>query len=238
VIKESKLLNIDLRIALLCLFILASCSNEQKNSHHLASLQSSKKNIGKHFIADTNFILIGDSICVSLNGTGYCVSSNNNGIIGKSYKGILEVDPNGIVYKKQAVLFNDYVLFSTYEDLGQGYRGYLYAFRKSDGVLANEPELKRNYVYSSAGIFIIDNKTNKLFAINRPQWYDKKQLLITTVSMFSLESNKFKNNLNVYAEGTLTETDRSIADFFWKSLSDNAKRAQLLPDDWSKTIGK
>jgi hypothetical protein len=149
------------------------------------------------------------------------------------YTGIYEIKKDAI-NKSDHLLLNNSICFTTYEDLGMGYRGYLYVYKPNTHNLVKDRQFKHNYLYSSAAIFIIDRRTNRIFAVDKPEWYDQKGTLITVASMYSINESLYNPLKNIYEKGDQLKNDILLTQFYYRSLVNNGKNGTILPDGWWK----
>lgn len=225
------------RISWIILIALCSCSNNQKHTYSSVQASLTKKTAKKEMTSNDNILLSGDSLQVNIDGKKMSVFATGN-IIGKPYQGIYEVGQNGAILKKAVMRFDNHIIFTTFIDLGMGYKAYLYAFKPSNKKLLIHTEFKEPFIYSSAGIFLIDRKYCKIFSIGKPQWYGDKKALITPVSIFSLKQKEFSFLKNIYEIGDQSETGDSLLVFYKHSLANNAIDAKILPEKWWSSFEK
>ena len=102
-------------------------------------------------------------------------------------------------------------------------------------VCVNATATKHNYLYSSAGIFVIEPDSNKIFSVDREAWYDAKQKEIVPASLYVVREGNFKHIKNVYQFGNEVPGDTSLLSFFKNSITSDGGRAFMLPDSWWKT---
>ena len=150
------------------------------------------------------------------------------------YNGIYELRSDSLIRRKFLITKN-LAFITTFEDLGQGIRSYLYTFDLAHKSLIRDTAFKRDYLYSSAGIFVIDAGGNKIFSIGKSAWYDLKKELITPASLFEVKGRYFNFEKNIYEPGELgdeTPSDSSIVSFFKGAISTSSNRVSVLPGDW------
>jgi len=150
------------------------------------------------------------------------------------FNGIYEVRPDSL--KKHKFLITEKLAFlTTFQDVGFGYRGYLYVFDLASKSLIRDTELKHDYLYSSVGIFVIDPANNKIFAVDKGAWFDAKQASIVPASLYTVKDGDFKFIKNVYQFASDVPADTALLSFFKNSVSAHSDRVFSLPDDWWKT---
>jgi len=200
-----------------------SCKNPQKIKTTDGSVTSIKKTIkpSDSIPVPLHFYLKSDSLCILINKKSYCIP----GDAGINYKhalpGIYQIS-NRSIKRNYGLFLNNKIYFTTYDDVGKGHRGYLYIFDMKNKSFINDKEFKRDYLYSSAGVFIIDTGMNRIFTINNPEWYDKNKTFSTCASMYSVSGKHYKFFRNIYETGEQTD-DSLLVKFFDKSLT-NAER--------------
>lgn len=133
------------------------------------------------------------------------------------------------------MVFNGYAMVTTFEDLGMGIRGYLYVFNTRNKLLIRDTAFQRAYLYSSAGIFIIDPVSEKIFSIDKPEWYDKKNEGIIPASIDCIKGPYFKDLRIVYKVGSEIPEDKALISFFKGAMDGDSREALGLPKDWWKT---
>lgn len=172
-----------------------------------------------------------DSTCMLIGGKNYCVLTDS--ILGKqpAFRGIYEVS-NDTIIRNYAIIIGSHVLFTTYDDVGIGYRAYLFAFDINKKVLIKDVQFKQNYLYSSGGVFVIDRKLKNIFSIGKGEFYEKKQIWFTGASMYKIKGSSYQAIKNVYVEGEKNGSDTALIDFYNTSLINNAKNGIILPENW------
>ena len=131
-------------------------------------------------------------------------------------------------------MHNNLIFFTTYYDVGMGYRGFLFVFDINKKRLVRDGDFKKNYLFSAQGVFFIDTVTNKIFTINKPDWYRHPKIGFTTsASMYAIRDDHFKYLKAIYEIGELYE-DSSLTKFYQRSLSNNGKRGKIVPVSWQK----
>jgi len=216
---------------------LVSCSNSHDSSKSIALVVKPVKNSKKLKIHDPlaapkNLYLKNDSAFIIIDKTTYCIPKAESIDFKNSFPAIYEINKDSIK-KSDGLDLHRFIYFTTYDDVGMGYRGYLYVFDTRKKILIKDRQFKHNYLYSSAAIFVIDRRTNKIFSIDKPGWYDKKNTAIVSASMYSIAGNKFKFFKNIYDSCGDAE-DTSIIRFYRRSLMNNGKHGKVLPENWWK----
>ncbi|WP_133999243.1 hypothetical protein [Dinghuibacter silviterrae] len=149
------------------------------------------------------------------------------------YNGIYELTGKSIK-KHKSITFNNLIFVTTSEDLGDGIRGYLYVFNTRNKLLIRDTTFKRDYLYSSAGIFIIDSSSQRICSIDKPEWYDEKQEGIIPASIARIKGAYFDEYKTVYKVGEDIPEDSSLVSFFNEAIAGNSKEVLDLPKDWWK----
>ena len=219
-----------IRYLLICVYFLSSCQSKptsgravnsklRKDINSDSSMRISSVENNKYLIFDTLKFLIPKNLNID--------SSN-------VYSGIYEVK-GGSFKRYKSIIFNNHAFLSTSEDLGKGIRGYLYVFDIRNKSLVKDSTFKRNSLYSSAGIFMIDRNTDRIFSVDNPEWYDAKQQNIIPASISYIKGGYFEYLKNVYKVGNEVPTDTSLVTFFKQSMTTNSKVVLPLPNDWWKS---
>jgi hypothetical protein len=152
------------------------------------------------------------------------------------YNGIYELKSDSLVRHK-IFLRKGVVFLTTFEDLGTGIRANLYAYDLAHKSFIRDSIFKRNYVHSSAGIFVFG--TNKILSIDKEQWYDLKNEGITPAALFEVKGLYFRYIKNVYEIGDkIFEDTTSLVPFFKSSILPSSNSVFPLPDDWWKVEGR
>ena len=207
----------NIRYLLICVYCLSSCSLNNRNIDSSIKFKTVEQN--KYLILDTLRFLIPKDENISLDNV---------------YMGIIESKKNSFERHKSLII-NNYAFLTTSEDLGRGIRSYLYVFDIRNKSLIRDSLFKHNYLYSSAGIFVIDRSTLKIFSVDKPDWYDAKQEEIIPASISSIKGYYFEYLKVVYKIGVDIPSDSSLVSFFYKSMLTNDKEVFELPKDWWKS---
>jgi hypothetical protein len=104
-----------------------------------------------------------------------------------------------------------------------------------DRSLMKDSEFHHDYLYSSAGIFFIDVKSNKLFVVGKPEWYDAKKENILPASLYIIKERMLVNEKNVYQVGSDIPSEANLLLFFKNSISSSSVGVFELPKNWWKT---
>jgi len=150
------------------------------------------------------------------------------------YNGIYEVRSDSLKRGK-FLITKDLAFLTTFEDLGTGYRAYLYVFELTNKSLIRDTEFKHDYLYSSAGVFVIEPDNNRIFSVDRAAWYDAKKEEIIPASLYEVKGPEFKYIKNVYRFGNEVPGDTSLLSFYKNSITTGGKGVFALPDDWHQT---
>lgn len=148
------------------------------------------------------------------------------------YNGIYEWKSDSLIRRKFLIL-KHLAFLTTFEDLGRGIRSNLYVFDITGKFLIKDSSFERNYLHSSAGIFVVDYNNGKIFVIGKSEWYDSKREIITGASFYEINGRYFDFERNVYKDGELgvgTPSDTSIISFYKNAIA--GKGVYALPDDW------
>jgi hypothetical protein len=213
--------------------ILFGCSNEgarkQTTREATKSVQSSVGQIPEsvELLSKSNIKII------SFDTITFQVPVEVNVTAENIYDGIFELGTDSLI-KRKVLIHKNLVFLTTFEDLGMGIRSNLYVFDLACKSLIRDSSFNREYLHSSAGVFVIDANEGKIFTIGKPAWYDSKSKIITAGSFYWIKGSYFYFEKNVYMDGELgidTLADSSILSFYKNSIA--GKGVYPLPDDWS-----
>ena len=215
-----------------CLFFLASCnSNKDQKQDSTIDSANNQRETNVNMDSTLKVFSVGRDKNISFDTLKIRLPENFNVASKDVYNGIYEVKDNSLARHK--VLTNkNLAFFTTSEDLGKGIRAYLYVFDTSRKGFIRDSDFRRDYLYSAAGIFLIDPLTNKIFAVDKSEWYDAKQQHIIPASVYEVRSGAFINTRNVYKIGDEIPADTALASFFKHALSVDSKDILPLPKDW------
>jgi hypothetical protein len=105
-----------------------------------------------------NLLLInGDSLQVSIDGRFIMVAKKLVTGYDNVYNGIYQIHSDSIT-RKFSTEINGISYFTAYENVGMGYRGFLYAFDLERKKLLTSDSTKDDYVFSSGGMFFLNNR--------------------------------------------------------------------------------
>jgi hypothetical protein len=173
-----------------------------------------------------------DSICVVINKKIYQIT-NDKEIVCDSFFAAIYIDSNDSIRKSKVLMLKNLLFFTTYVDLGMGYRSFLFVYDIDKQRLIRDYEFKRNYLYSAVGVFFIDTTTNNIFSINKPDWFTHPKIgFTTTASMYTITDNRFKYRKGIYEVGEL-DGDSALSKFYKRSLTNNAEHGKIVPKNWS-----
>lgn len=218
-----------IRYLLICVYFLSSCESKPTSSRDVTS----KSPIDINADSSMRLSSVENNKYLTFDTLKFLIPKNININSSNVYSGIYEIKGNSFKRHKSLIL-NNHAFLTTSEDLGRGIRGYLYVFDIRNKSLIKDSTFKRNSLYSSAGIFIIDRNTHRIFSVDKPEWYDAKQENIIPASISYIKGNYFENLKNVYKVGDEVPTDTSLISFFNKSMATNSKDVFPLPNDWWK----
>ena len=224
---------IIIRYLLICVYCLSSCVGKPTSNRNVKADSLSNTNVDssiKFYTVEHNKYLTFDTL-------RFLIPKDMNINSANVYNGIYEIKGNSF-RRHKSLIFNNHAFLTTAEDLGKGIRTHLYVFDIRNKSLIKDPIFKRNYLYSSAGIFIIDRSTHRILSVNKPEWYDAKQENIIPASISYIKGIYFENLKNVYKVGDEIPGDTSLVSFFNKSMAANNKEVLVLPKDWWKTNEK
>ena len=150
------------------------------------------------------------------------------------YDGIYELKGGSLV-RHTLLITKKLAFLTTFEDVGTGNRTKLYVFDIAHRSLIRDSAFKNSYLNSSAGIFIIDSISNRIFSVDKSGYYEKRGSFIIPAGLYSVQGRFFKIIKIVYKVGEEIPGDTSsLVPFFKSSISTGSKRALVLPGDWWK----
>jgi len=214
-----------------CLSACVNDSNTKQNSpskpevHKLATSELDSS-IKIYATGDNKYVLL-DTLKFKMPGD-VPISATN------IYAGIYELKNDSIVRHKFLTTKNQAFL-TTFEDLGFGIRGRLYVFDMVNKSLIRDSAFNHDYLYSSAGIFIIETKSSKIFVVGKPEWYEAKQENILPASLYVVKKGVFENEKNVYQVGSDIPSDTKLLSFFKNSILASGDGVLELPKNWWQT---
>jgi hypothetical protein len=215
-----------------CCFFLADCGHDpsRKQSEATDSLAADNGaaenrpaiNVGTHDNITT----------ISFDRATFDVPSQLNITKENIFDGIYELRSDSL-FRRKSLTINNLAFVTTFEDLGRGIRSNLFVFDLVQKTLIKDSSFKRAYLHSSAGIFVIDSVSAKIFVIGKSEWYNKKNELMTAGSIYEIKNGYFYFEKNVYKDGELegdSVTRASIISFYKSAVS--GKGVHPLPDNW------
>jgi hypothetical protein len=148
------------------------------------------------------------------------------------YTGIYELKNDSLVRHKFLVTKRTLFL-CTFDDVGMGYRARLYVYDLTHRCFIRDPSFDYNYLYSSAGIFVIDRQ--RIFVPGKSERYDAKKEGIIPASLYAIKGRYFRFVKNVYEKGDRSPNDTTgLLSFVNASISEGRNKVLPLPSDWWK----
>ena len=163
----------------------------------------------------------------------FLIPKNLNIDSSNIYNGIYEISRSSFIRRKFLV-FNNLAYLTTFEDLGIVSRSHLYVFDIKKKSFVKDSTFKRDYLVSTAAIFMINSTSNRILIVGKPALYDAKQEVIVPASLYSIKGGYFDYLKNVYKVSDEVPTDTALVSFFNKSMATNSKDVLPLPNDWWK----
>jgi hypothetical protein len=156
------------------------------------------------------------------------VQVDSNNIFG----GIYELKSDSLI-KHAALMVGHYLFVTTYADLGRGYQVYLQAIDTTHKRSIIDPAFKRNFLYSDAGIFLIQN--SRIFLVDLSFESTVKKSQVSIGSLFKIDGRYFANIKDVYREGEQIFGDTSKLAWFFKAADSSVSTSvHILPKRWWK----
>lgn len=145
------------------IFCLASCHGHPAKTKKIDSTVkiAARPNHQKNKL----LTVMGDSLRIAVNDSFIMVPKKLVVNYDSVYAGIYFINKNDIKPTFSTRL-NDFIYFTTYDNVGLGYRGYLYAFDLKTKLLINSESHNESYIQSSGGIFFLDKKY--IFSVAKP----------------------------------------------------------------------
>ena len=222
-------------IAVLGFLLSAVSCTSVSNKKSVAPLLSASKKPAK-IIPKTKknkvLYLKNDSICIVADKKTYEIPRYTDIICDSSFAGIYEIGKDSIK-KSRVLVHNNLIFFTTYYDVGMGYRCFLFVFDLNKKRLVSGGDFKRNYLFSGVGVIFVDTVTNTIFTIEKPDWYEHPKIGFTTrASMYIIRGDRFKYLKQYYEIGELYG-DSSLTKFYQRSLANNGRHGKAVPASWS-----
>ncbi len=175
-----------------------------------------------------------DSICIATNNKVYRIPKDTTIDYKDAIATIYEIKGDSL-RKSYNLVWDGRVYFTTYEDIGIGPRLHLYVFDTLKKTLICDQQFKRNYLYSSGGMFIVDRNANKIFAVEPSMFMKKdKDIIFTSAAMYSISRRNYKYYKSIYELGNKTDEDTLLVKFYHHSLANNGINGKILPNNWWK----
>lgn len=214
---------------LVCICCFSACVNKPGSNLGVS------KDSGNDFYSESaiKFDSVQQNRYITVDTVKFLIPKDINLNPGNVYNGIYEIHGNSL-RRYKCVKSGQHAFLTTFENLGQGARSHLYVFDAQHKSLIRDFEFNRNYLYSSAGIFIVDRSTHKIFSVDKPEWYDAKQELIIPASISYIKGDHFETLKNIYKVGNEVPGDTSLISFYKSSMSADNKNVLVLPANWWK----
>jgi hypothetical protein len=221
---------------IICFCFFFGCKNESSRNQTVPSGPKADQNKGNKETQPLITLTNEKVKSISFDTVKIQVPAETNITSENIYDGIYEWKRGSLIRQKVLTL-NNLVFLTTFEDLGQGIRSNLYVYDLVRHSFIIDSSFNRDYLHSSAGVFVIDASDSKLFVIGKPVWYDAKKEIITAASFYNIEGKYFHFNKNIYKDGELG-SDTTLADSSIISFYKNANTGtgvKVLPDGWWKS---
>jgi hypothetical protein len=201
-------------IAFIVVVVSASCNTHPNNVKK--DLAVSKTLARATFIKNKLLLVNGDSLRVSIAGRFVTVSKKQVNNYDSVYSGIYQID-NDSIHSMFSTQINDILYFTTFENVGMGYRGFLYAFdlKKREFVKSNSTQ--HDYVFSSGGIFFLNKQY--IFDVCKPGHQNPEDPFKTAVEIYRIRRNKFHYLTYITSNGEMIHDDTSIAKLYHKAIN-------------------
>lgn len=218
----------------LCFGCLSACVNDSNTKRNSPSKPEVHKLATSELDSSIKIYATGDNKYVLLDTLKFKMPGDVPISATNIYAGIYELKDDSIVRYK-FLTTKSQAFLTTFEDLGFGIRGRLYVFDMVNKSLIRDSAFNHDYLYSSAGIFIIETKGSKIFVVGKPEWYEAKQENILPASLYVVKGGVFENEKNVYQVGSDIPSGMKLLSFFKNSISTPGNGVFELPRNWWQT---
>jgi len=137
----------------------------------------------------------------------------------ENLKGLYIVNENLLV-KTSVIELNNMILFTIFDEL---YRGELYAIRFNKKSFLKDISLKRDYISCASGIYILDEKRNRIITVDKPILDEKADTMTTPFRIYELSEQSFDFIASIKYKGELIYSDSLIIQFYNKYQKANGK---------------
>jgi hypothetical protein len=134
--------------------------------------------------------------------------------------------------RRTIFITKNFAFVTTFENLGQGLRTNLYVIDLVHRSLIRDPDFQRDYLYSSAGIFVIETGSGRIFSVDAPALYESKNEVIVPASLYEMKGRHFHFIRNVYEAGEEAPGGAALMAFFKAAVATHNRRVLALPEDW------
>lgn len=217
-----------------CFGCLSACVNDSNTKRNFPSKPEAHKLATSELDSSIKIYATGDNKFVLLDTLKFKIPSDVPISATNIYAGVYELKDDSIVRHKLLTTKN-HAFLTTFEDLGFGIRGRLYVFDIANKSLIRDSVFNHDYLYSSAGIFIIETGSSKILVVGKPEWYEAKQENILPAALYVVKRGVFINEKNVYQIGSDIPSDTTLLSFFKNSISASGNGVLELPKNWWQT---
>lgn len=198
----------------LTIAFLQSCTSKHEKDHAATKKPVREKKQGASI--NNKLFVEGDSLVIIVNKQQVKIFRDSGINYQNPYEGIYIIDKDTIV-RRFSVLKGSFLYFTIYEDLGMGYRAYLFVYDMNKKVLIKNPSRKVNNIFSSTAVFFIED--TRVISVNRPTWNDKLGTWNTKAGIYRITGDKFVFEKEVEEPGEKLMDDVStVIDFHHKVL--------------------
>jgi len=188
----------------------ASCNNHsalEKNAR--APVKATPHSVS----APTNKFLsvYGDSLRVAVNDGFIVIPKGQIANPDSAYLGIYNIEA-GAVNQTFSKLVDNKLFFTLQDNVGTGYRGYLYAFDLKQKKFITGSPARNNYVYSTGGIFFLDR--NHIFSVGKPNHVTPEDPFTTATGIYKIVNDRFRYLRYIDVNGEMTDDDTSIVKLY------------------------
>lgn len=210
--KSCKLRKILILIWLIMSFLQSCTTKHEKDSSNTNETVGAQK---KDHSLNSLLSKEGDSITIAVNGQRIKIFKDSSINYNNPYNGIYTINKDKIV-RRFSMLEGSLLYFTTYEDLGTGYRAYLFVYDMSKKKLIKNSFRKVNNVYSSAAVFFVEG--TKVISIDRPTWNDRLGVWKTKAGIYRIIGNSFVFEKEIEEPGEKLMDDSSTVINFHRKI--------------------
>jgi hypothetical protein len=217
---------------IVCYYFLSGCTNEASRKQTTPAETNANKNNVRESPQLVKVSTKNNIKSISFDTVTLEVPIQANITPENLYDGIYEFQSDSLTRRK-IIILNNLAFITTFEDLGTGYRSFLYVFDVDRKIFIRDSSFNRDYLYSTGGVFVIDANKGKIFQIDKSTSFVAKNEMITPASFYEVKGKYFDFEKSIYRDGELgigMPADTAIL-IFYKNATTGIG-VHLLPNDW------